>query len=607
MSKTSCLRCGGLHPLGTEACPESELVGRTLANGFRVVERLGETSHGSLYRAEVAESGVEVDLITLSRDSFGTQAPGETPKLGPLWDQLSRARGINHPNIAGVKEMGRTPEGVCYVALEVFRGELLSEILNSRRVLPLKEAVDLILQAASGLQAAHEVGLLHGSLSPDNILVTRTVDNRPLVKLIRFELAQHGTAPPAGGKWSISYASPERLGGHAGDERSDIFSLGAVLHHVLTGEPPSADSGEPELIPEAARAVVSRALEPLPGHRFGTVAAFARALAAVRDESAEQGKRAEGGRRGAVAIGAGLVIVAVAGLWLLRSSERPRPEPVSGRRVTVSGAAPAGQVGDSVSSLPAPRDTASARSPKSGTATLPFPDLSRRKRSIPNAPASVREEPSTTPESAPAEVRESKVVAPERAEAGVSIPEAAAPPRPEVSPKAEVRSLAAAKPAGVPPAPQEQPGSAAITPENFDAGDGATGSGDGARVPAPVASGPADSAVGYAPSIAAEAPGPAESLTRTAAMRLALSDAVRLQIAASYEEVRPGLLVLVLGSGFRTSTSLDYNFRKLYAAYTELLNYPDNDPVMELWQNEDKIGEYTRDGLHVGPEYVTPR
>jgi hypothetical protein len=90
-------------------------------------------------------------------------------------------------------------------------------------------------------------------------------------------------------------------------------------------------------------------------------------------------------------------------------------------------------------------------------------------------------------------------------------------------------------------------------------------------------------------------------------MRLALSDVVRLQIAASYEEVRPGLLVLVLGSGFRTSTSLDYNFRKLYAAYTELLNYPDNDPVMELWQNEDKIGEYTRDGLHVGPEYVTPR
>lgn len=369
----------------------------------------------------MAESSVEINLITLSRDSSGTQAPGETPQFSRLWDQLSRARGINHP-----KEMGTTLEGVCYVALEVFRGELLSEILNSRRALPLKEAVDLILQAASGLQAAHEACLLHGNLSPDNILVTRTVDNRPLVKLIRFGLAQHGTVPPAEGRWGTSYASPERLGGHPGDERSDIFSLGAVLHHVLTGEPPSAKSGE--LIPEAVRAVVSRALEPLPGHRFGTVAAFARALAAVKDESAEQGKRAKGGRRGALAIGAGLGILAVAGLWLLRSSERPWPEPVSGRRVTVSGAAP----------------IASARSSKSGTATRPFPDLSRR-RSVPHAPASVREGPSMTPESAPAEVRKSKIAAPQRAEAGVSIPEAPAPPRPELSPKAEVRSPAAPK------------------------------------------------------------------------------------------------------------------------------------------------------------------
>jgi hypothetical protein len=85
-------------------------------------------------------------------------------------------------------------------------------------------------------------------------------------------------------------------------------------------------------------------------------------------------------------------------------------------------------------------------------------------------------------------------------------------------------------------------------------------------------------------------------------MRLALGDVLRLQIADSYEEVRPGRLVLALGSGFHTSTSLDYNLRQLYAAYTDLLDHPDDDPILELWQNEDKIGEYTRDGLHLGPE-----
>jgi hypothetical protein len=90
-------------------------------------------------------------------------------------------------------------------------------------------------------------------------------------------------------------------------------------------------------------------------------------------------------------------------------------------------------------------------------------------------------------------------------------------------------------------------------------------------------------------------------------MRLALSDVVRLRIVASYEEVEPGVLVLVLGSGYRTSTSLEYNLRQLYAAYVDLLNYPEKDPVMELWQNGRKIGEYTRDGPLVRPESVTPR
>ena len=507
-------------------------MGRTVANGIRVLEKLGETSHGSLYRAESADSGVAVDLIALRADVLGSQLDG-------LWDQLSRARGINHPNIASVKGIGGTLEGVRYVALEALQGELLSEILDTRRLLPLGEAVDLMLQAASGLEAAHEVGLLHGSLSPDSILVTRTVDDRPLVKLIRFGLAQHGAAPPAGDEGSTNYTAPERLAGHPGDERSDIFSLGAVLHHLLTGKPPSAEPGEAELIPEAARRVISRALEPLPGHRFGTVVAFARALAAVDGESGEPGERAGRGRRGAVAIGAGLGIVAAAGVWLLPGMQQPRPEPISERRVTVGGAPPAAQA----------------------------PDVSRRKSRPADAPPSVRKGPSATPKSAVAEVRES----------------GPAPRRPEVTPTVMAPSSVSAGPAGVQPTPPKQPAP-------------------------PGKAGPADSVLGYAPDVTAEPPAPTtRSLAGTAAMRLALSDVVRLHIVADYEEVRPGLLVLVLGSGYGTSTALEYNLRKLYAAYVDLLEYPENDPVMELWQNGAKIGAYARNGLRVGRQYVTPR
>ncbi len=80
----------------------------------------------------------------------------------------------------------------------MLQGKLLSEILSAGDVLPPSKAIDLVLQAASGLQAAHKVGLIHGNLSPDSILVTRTADNRPLVKLIRFGLVQLGAEPSAG-------------------------------------------------------------------------------------------------------------------------------------------------------------------------------------------------------------------------------------------------------------------------------------------------------------------------------------------------------------------------------------------------------------------------
>ena len=175
--------------------------------------------------------------------------------------------------------MGETEEGAQWVIFEAFRGELLSEMLRARDLLPPNEAIDLILQAAFGLQALPKVGLVHGNLSPDTIVVTRTAGNRPLVKLIGFGQVQHGAEPSASGGESSSYAAPERLAGHSPDERSSLFSLGAVLQHLLTGAPPSAERDEALAIPEAARRVLAKALEPPPDDRFQRVAAFARALA----------------------------------------------------------------------------------------------------------------------------------------------------------------------------------------------------------------------------------------------------------------------------------------------------------------------------------------
>jgi hypothetical protein len=279
MSETFCPRCGSRHDPNTGSCPELPLAGRTVPDGLRVLERLSETSLGVHYRAQCLDSHDEVELVILRPRGAGSEPTAEASGLVHLLDELHRATRIKHPNLANVRAMGETEEGAQWVIFEAFRGELLSEMLRARDLLPPNEAIDLILQAASGLQAAHEVGLVHGNLSPDTIVVTRTAGNRPLVKLIGFGQVQHGAEPSAESGESGRHAAPERLAGHPPDERSDVFSLGAVLQHLLTGAPPGAERDEALPIPEAARRVLAKALEPPPDDRFQRVAAFARALA----------------------------------------------------------------------------------------------------------------------------------------------------------------------------------------------------------------------------------------------------------------------------------------------------------------------------------------
>jgi D-alanyl-D-alanine dipeptidase len=317
MNETVCPRCGKLHHAGTGFCPEVSLAGRTLPNGLQVVKRLGGVPLGELYRAQYLDSHVEVELLVIPPGSRGSEAAAEADDLAHLRDQLHRSARIKHPNVASVCDVGETEEGALWAAFEVLQGQLLSETLSAGDVLPQYKSIGLVLQAASGLQAAHEVGLVHGDLSPDSILVTSSADNRPLVKLIRFRSIQHGGTRSAGDGERTQYTAPELLTGHSPDERSDVFGLGAVLHHLLTGPPPGAEWDVVPAVPEAVLRVIAKALEPAPDDRFQTVAAFARALTtATTKPHARLGKGARRpGRlrwlRGVLAVAA-LAAIAVA-------------------------------------------------------------------------------------------------------------------------------------------------------------------------------------------------------------------------------------------------------------------------------------------------------
>lgn len=297
-------------------------MGRTLRAGIRVREKLGDTPIGPLYSAEYP-TGLEVGVLFLGNAST------DPATLALLRQRFRHAIQILHPNVAAIYEVSETHDGLVYVVAECLAGELLSETLSGRGALPLGEALDFILQAAAGLQAAHIVGWTHGNLSPETMLVTHEAGGRPLIKLIGFtqELLPRriGSERPVQQDMSPAYASPERIAGRPPDERSDVFSLGAVLYHLLTGVPPTLDSGGAR-VPETLRAALDRALAPSPARRFQTVAEFVAAITPGEEATAAvipKPRRAAG--RGALALGAAAAaLVAIgAGLWLLWGAHQP--------------------------------------------------------------------------------------------------------------------------------------------------------------------------------------------------------------------------------------------------------------------------------------------
>jgi D-alanyl-D-alanine dipeptidase len=189
-------------------------------------------------------------------------------------------------------------------------------------------------------------------------------DGGTLLKLIRFTQESATGDPqfgaPVEGDASAEYASPERLAGKT-DECSDVYSLGAVLHHLLTGVPPTrASEGGP--VPDDIRAVLTRALAPSPARRFQTVAEFVAALARSVEPVVHQlPEPTRADRRKLVPLGAAAALVAVsAGLWLLWDTQRPALDAPSRPRLEESG-----------SVAPLEPDSISSPSTSSAPARLP--------------------------------------------------------------------------------------------------------------------------------------------------------------------------------------------------------------------------------------------
>jgi serine/threonine protein kinase len=217
------------------------MIGQTVSH-YRVLEKLGGGGMGVVYKAEDTRLGRSVALKFLP-DSLA----GEAQVLERFQREARAASALNHPGICTVHDID-SHEGQWFIAMELLEGQTLRERIGGRPV-ELSALLDLGIQMADALDAAHGKGVVHRDLKPANVWVTP----RGQAKLLDFGLAKLShqgavsdssekptEAPPeltsAGSVMgTVAYMSPEQVRGEPLDARSDLFSLGIVLYEMATG------------------------------------------------------------------------------------------------------------------------------------------------------------------------------------------------------------------------------------------------------------------------------------------------------------------------------------------------------------------------------------
>jgi serine/threonine-protein kinase len=224
------------------------VIGQRFGN-YQAVSLIGEGGMGEVYLAEHPSIGRQVAIKVL-RSELGH----DEQALARFVNEARAANSIRHPNIIEILDSGVTDNGISYLVMELLQGESLTSRIRRRGRLPSQEAVILANQTASALGAAHAKGIVHRDLKPDNLFVVPDATNPGLehIKVLDFGIAklqtnvnpQHVKTRTGSLMGTPVYMSPEQcLGTKEIDWRSDIYSLGAILYEMLTGQPPFVSEG----------------------------------------------------------------------------------------------------------------------------------------------------------------------------------------------------------------------------------------------------------------------------------------------------------------------------------------------------------------------------
>jgi serine/threonine protein kinase len=246
---TECPLCGVCYDREESYCKDDNLpltltlpVERTIDGKYRLDRRVGAGGMGAVYAATDLRLKRRVAVKLLTGSLFGNQSA-----LQRFTREAQASARLSHPNIVAVYDYGQAGAAGAYLVLEFLTGASMRTEMVSRGGCPPQLLAEWLAQILAGLDAAHNAGVLHRDLKPDNVWLTVKPDGRPLVKLLDFGLAKMRPLEEAGNAsltlpgtvlGTPGYMAPEQLAGRETDERSDIFSLGVMVVEALTGRRP---------------------------------------------------------------------------------------------------------------------------------------------------------------------------------------------------------------------------------------------------------------------------------------------------------------------------------------------------------------------------------
>ncbi|MBR2766041.1 MAG: Stk1 family PASTA domain-containing Ser/Thr kinase [Blautia sp.] len=204
--------------------------GMIIAERYQIAGKIGTGGMADVYKAKDQKLGRYVAVKVL-KPEFRQDATF----VKKFRSEAQAAAGLTHPNIVSVFDVG-DDEGVYYIVMELIEGITLKEYISKKGRLSVKEATSIAIQVCMGLEAAHNHGIVHRDVKPQNIIIS--TDGK--VKVTDFGIARAASSNTISSNvmGSVHYSSPEQVRGGYSDEKSDIYSLGITLYEMVTGKVP---------------------------------------------------------------------------------------------------------------------------------------------------------------------------------------------------------------------------------------------------------------------------------------------------------------------------------------------------------------------------------